>query len=85
MYPLKVYTITRFPPNVVDTELWDNFKYEIIRDYDGMTVKSGMPFRYWRSLADDELLKYDAELIDKKGCVEFKSAEQRLAFVLRYS
>lgn len=85
MYSLTVYTITRFPPRVIDTALWDNFKCDIIRDYNGMTRTNGMPFRYWRTLANDELLKYDAKLIDKKGCVEFKSAEQRMAFILRYS
>jgi len=87
MYSLTVYSITKhnYTVEIVDTDLWDNFKLAIIADYDGMTRRSGMPFRYWRSLADDELAKYDAELIDNKGSVEFKSAEQRMAFVLRYS
>lgn len=88
MYALTVFT---YEGKAVDTDLWDNFKRAVISEYDGIPRRRGVPFRYWRSLIDEALVVYDAELviingpISGPGHLEFKTAEQRLAFILRYS
>lgn len=88
-----MYALTVFNHNgkSIDTEIWDNFKRAVIKDYDGIRRQSGVPFRYWRTLIDEALVDYDATLVivdspvSGPGHLSFKTAEQRMAFIMRYS
>ncbi len=88
MYALTVFT---YSEKSIDTELWDNFKREVIKGYDGISRRDGVPFRYWRTLLDEALTEYDAKLVivdspvSGPGHISFKTAEQRMAFIMRYS